>query len=72
MMEIFDIGGMEKMKYIDFKMIVFFKNLDELIEELYKVFDSDYVNVEYVMELMVLYKSNLKDWKKFVIFDLYR
>lgn len=58
MMEIFDIGGMEKMMYIDFKMIVFFKNLDELIEELYKVFDSDYVNVEYVMELMVLYKSN--------------
>lgn len=72
MMEISDSGGMEKMKYTDPKTIVPPKNLDELIEELHKVFDSDHVNVEYVTELMASYKSNPKDWKKFAIFDLHR
>lgn len=72
MMEISDTGGMEKMKYTDPKTIVPPKNLDELIEELHKVFDSDHVNVEYVTELMASYKSNPKDWKKFAIFDLHR
>lgn len=60
------------MMYTDPKTIVPPKNLDELIEELHKVFDSDHVNVEYVTELMASYKSNPKDWKKFAIFDLHR
>lgn len=72
MMEISDTGGMEKMMYTDPKTIVPPKNLDELIKELHKVFDSDHVNVEYVTELMASYKSNPKDWKKFAIFDLHR
>jgi hypothetical protein len=43
--------------------------LDDLIRELYVVFESDSVNVEFVHQLMSVYKSNPIDWKKFAKFD---
>lgn len=47
-------------------------NLQELRTELHRVFDSDHVNIEYVNHLMLSYKSNPADWKKFAKFDRYR
>ena len=47
-------------------------SLDDLIRELYKVFEEDEVNVEYVKYLMTSYKSNPQDWKKFAKFDRYK
>lgn len=46
--------------------------LDELISELYQVFSSDRVNIEYVNHLMISYQSNPQDWKKFAKFDRYK
>lgn len=46
--------------------------LDDLIQELHKVFDSDEVNVEYVHNLLASYKSNPLEWKKFAKFDRYK
>ncbi|KAJ6641342.1 Cysteine dioxygenase type 1 [Pseudolycoriella hygida] len=48
------------------------ETLSELISELHKVFDSDRVNIEYVNHLMLSYKSNPAEWKKFAKFDRYR
>lgn len=47
-------------------------NLQELISELHRVFDSDHVDIEYVNHLMLSYKSNPAEWKKFAKFDRYR
>lgn len=46
--------------------------MDELIAELHEVFKSDRVNIEYVNHLMLSYRSNPADWKKFAKFDRYR
>lgn len=46
--------------------------LSELITELHNVFDSDHVNIEYVNHLLLSYKSNPQEWKKFAKFDRYR
>lgn len=46
--------------------------LDDLINELHKVFEDDDVNVEYVQTLMTSYLSNRHDWKKFAKFDQHR
>ncbi|XP_076059200.1 cysteine dioxygenase type 1 [Oratosquilla oratoria] len=46
--------------------------LDDLRAELHKVFESDSVNVEYVNELLLNYKSNPIDWKKFAHGDRYK
>lgn len=46
--------------------------LDNLIQELHRVFDSDEVNVEYVHNLLASYKSNPIEWKKFAKFDRYK
>jgi Cysteine dioxygenase type I len=40
-------------------------SLNDLIRELYVVFASDYVNIEKVNHLMMIYTSNYNDWKKF-------
>lgn len=48
------------------------ETLSELISELHKVFDSDRVNIEYVNHLLLSYKSNPSEWKKFAKFDRYR
>lgn len=46
--------------------------MDDLIQELHRVFDSDEVNVEYVHNLLASYKSNPLEWKKFAKFDRYK
>lgn len=46
--------------------------LDDLIKELHRVFESDEVNIEYVQDLMVSYKSNPVEWKKYAKFDRYK
>lgn len=46
--------------------------LNELITELHAVFSSDRVNIEYVNHLLLSYKSNPIDWKKFAKFDRFR
>lgn len=46
--------------------------LDDLIEQLRVVFQSDCVNVDYVRALLTAYKSNPKDWKQYAIFDPHR
>jgi hypothetical protein len=48
------------------------KSLDQLITELYKAFESDVVDVDYVKMLLSAYKSNPKDWKKYSFFDTHR
>lgn len=47
-------------------------NLTELIAELHSVFSSSSVNIEYVNHLMLSYKSNPSEWKKYAKFDRYR
>jgi len=59
-------------KYSDEKLVPAVHNLQELIEELHKVFDADRVNVEYVKALMAAYKSNPQDWKQYAKFDDFR
>ncbi|CAG7835243.1 unnamed protein product [Allacma fusca] len=46
--------------------------LEHLIRRLYQVFESDYINIEYVTRLMEAYKSNTEDWGKFAKFDQFR
>lgn len=41
------------------------EKLDDLVRELHTVFSSDYVNIERVNHLMMVYASNYNDWKKF-------
>lgn len=53
----------------NFKTVV---NLKDLILELHNVFNSEHVNIEYVNHLMLSYKSNPADWKKFAKFDRYK
>lgn len=48
------------------------KNLDELIEILHRIFDSDRVDVDEVQQIMESYESNPQDWEKFAKFDQYR
>lgn len=47
-------------------------DLSDLIRELYSVFESDCVNIEWVNYLMKSYKPCRKDWKKYAKFDRYR
>jgi Cysteine dioxygenase type I. len=46
--------------------------LQDLIKELYVVFEADSVNVETVHQLMSTYKSNPVDWRKYAKFDRHR
>lgn len=48
------------------------ESLQDLITQLHSIFESNFVNIEYVHHLMLSYKSNPKDWKKFAKFDRYR
>lgn len=47
-------------------------SLTDLIKQLHRVFESDHINVEYVHELMLSYKSNPKEWQKYAKFDRHR
>lgn len=46
--------------------------LDDLIQKLREVFQSDNVNIEYVRALMSSYKSKPSEWRKYAKFDRYR
>lgn len=41
------------------------ETLNDLIRELHVVFSSDFVNIELVNHLLMVYTSNYNDWKKF-------
>jgi len=47
-------------------------NIQELSQELHRVFDSDKVNIDYVKALMTSYSSSCNDWQQFAKFDPYR
>ena len=40
-------------------------SLNDLIRELHVAFSSDYINIELVNHLMLVYASNYNDWKKY-------
>lgn len=63
---------MENEQYSDEKLVPAIRTLQELIDHLRQVFESDKVNVDYVKAVLAAYKSNPKDWKQFAIFDQYR
>lgn len=46
--------------------------LADLIAQLRAAFDGDKVDVDYVKELMLSYKSNRLEWEKYAKFDHYR
>ena len=48
------------------------ETLDELIEILHKIFDSDNINVEEVQNIMESYESKPHEWEKFAKFDPFR
>ncbi|XP_041855229.1 cysteine dioxygenase type 1 [Melanotaenia boesemani] len=48
------------------------ETLDELIQALHKIFESDNINVEEVQDLMESYESKPQEWAKFAKFDPYR
>lgn len=46
--------------------------LGDLIAALHKEFATNYVNIEMVNHIMLSYKSNPKEWRKFAKFDRYK
>jgi len=54
------------------KQVLVISCLNELIERLRDVFESDCVDVDYVRALLAAYKSNPKDWKQYAVFDPHR
>lgn len=47
-------------------------DLNELVQALHRVFESDRVNVDEVKQILSAYKSNPRDWKRFAKFDPFR
>ncbi|KAH8416034.1 hypothetical protein KR222_006924 [Zaprionus bogoriensis] len=47
------------------------ETLPDLIAALHREFESNYVNIEMVNHLMLAYKSNPKEWRKYAKFDRY-
>ncbi|EDW01727.1 cysteine dioxygenase type 1 [Drosophila grimshawi] len=45
--------------------------LPDLVKALHREFESNYVNIEMVNHLMLAYKSNPKEWRKYAKFDRY-
>ncbi|ESO86570.1 hypothetical protein LOTGIDRAFT_204525 [Lottia gigantea] len=58
--------------YSDPSKVVRPKSLEELIQELHKIFAHEKVNVDYVQRLMTLYISNKREWKKYAKSDPHR
>lgn len=48
------------------------ETLDDLIQVLHQIFESDCINVEEVQNIMESYESNPQDWMKYSKFDKYR
>lgn len=46
--------------------------LNDLIEELHKIFESDSIEIEYVHAIMTAYKSDPKEWIEYAKFDRHR
>ena len=44
-------------------------SLEDLVQRLQKIFESEEVDIESVKQLMASYKSNPEDWARFVRFD---
>lgn len=65
-------GRMQKLNLKDIDHLPQINSLEELIKQLGIVFESDSINVDYVMYLMKAYKSNPADWKKYAKFDRFR
>ena len=63
---------MDMETFYDPESVPYSKNLDELIANLHKVFESDNINVDFVNALLQGYKSDPKDWKTFAKFDQHR
>ncbi|XP_034108126.1 cysteine dioxygenase type 1 isoform X2 [Drosophila nasuta] len=47
------------------------ETLPDLITALHREFESNYVNIEMVNHIMLSYKSNPKEWRKYAKFDRY-
>ncbi|XP_030386939.1 cysteine dioxygenase type 1 [Scaptodrosophila lebanonensis] len=47
------------------------ETLQDLITALHREFETNYVNMEMVNHLMLSYKSNPKEWRKYAKFDRY-
>lgn len=47
-------------------------SLQDLIAALHREFDTDYVDIEMVNHIMLSYKSNPAEWRKFAKFDRYK
>lgn len=54
------------------KKIPQINDLDDLIREVREIFEEDHIDVDFVQEVMLSYKSNPRDWTKFAHFDRYR
>jgi cysteine dioxygenase len=48
------------------------KTLQDVIDELHKIYDEDEVDVDHVKSVLESYTSRPKDWRKYVNFDAYR
>ncbi|XP_073845625.1 cysteine dioxygenase type 1 isoform X2 [Musca autumnalis] len=48
------------------------ETLNDLIAALHQEFATNYVNIEMVNHIMLAYKSNPKEWKKFAKFDRFK
>lgn len=46
-------------------------SLSDLVAALHREFESNYVNIEMVNHLMLSYKSNPREWRKYAKFDRY-
>ncbi|XP_054738996.1 cysteine dioxygenase type 1 isoform X2 [Anastrepha obliqua] len=46
--------------------------LKDLIAALHKEFETNYVNIEMVNHIMLTYKSNASEWKRFAKFDRFK
>lgn len=46
-------------------------SLSDLVSALHREFESNYVNIEMVNHLMLSYKSNPREWRKYAKFDRY-
>ncbi|XP_045508364.1 cysteine dioxygenase type 1-like [Colias croceus] len=54
------------------KVDVQITGLERLVEELHRVFSKNHVNIQEVQKLMLSYKSDPKDWRKYAKYDRFR
>ncbi|XP_038217650.1 cysteine dioxygenase type 1 [Zerene cesonia] len=54
------------------KVDVQITGLERLLEELHRVFSKNHVNIQDVQKLMLSYKSDPKDWRKYAKYDRFR